>query len=193
MPLPNLTPRDMERANDRLLKEVDTGTEKTLRDFAAVRTARADRLAAARERLESALGADHPRVRALEARTVRARKLLDAVDRTVEDVVHRPRVGPHEWTVFGRVRHAEGKPAAGVRVRVFDKDRRFDDLLGDTRTDAEGRFSAIYHERDFAESGENLPELYVRVEDERGKVLYSSESELRMQAGRVEYFDITLE
>jgi hypothetical protein len=37
---------------------------------------------------------------------------------------------------------------------------------------------AVYHEGNFEEAGEQLPELYVMVEDDAGNLLYSSEEEL---------------
>ena len=43
-----------------------------------------------------------------------------------------------------------------------------------------------------AEAGEELPESYVMVEDQRGNPLYSSRDELRHEARRAEYFQIVL-
>jgi len=104
----------------------------------------------------------------------------------------RPNIGRLEWMTYGRVLDESGKPAGGLHVRVFDRDRKYDDLLGDTVTDVQGRFAVTYHQRDFAEVRENLPELYVLVEDEAGQVLYSSRDAVRFRAGRAEYFEIQL-
>ena len=98
----------------------------------------------------------------------------------------------NEWTVFGTVTDVQGRPASGVTVRVFDRDRKYDDLLGETLTDENGDFSVLYHERDFAETGEKLPDLYVMVSDAAGKSLYSSRDTVRFEAGRSEYFAIQL-
>ncbi len=94
--------------------------------------------------------------------------------------------------VYGRVFDAAGKPAAGLIVRVFDRDRKLDDLLGETETDANGDFHSVYHARDFYEKGENAPELYIMVEDAAGNELFSSRENVRPLAGQSEYFVIQL-
>ena len=88
--------------------------------------------------------------------------------------------------VYGQVVDEAGEPLEGLRVQVCDRDRKYDDLLGDTETDEHGDFSVVYHERDFAEVGEELPELYVVVEDQGGNKLYSSRDSVRAEAGRVD-------
>jgi hypothetical protein len=79
-----------------------------------------------------------------------------------------------------------------LTVRVFDRDRKFDDLLGETETDETGDFFTVYHARDFYEKGENTPELYVMVEDAAGNELFSSRENVRPEAGQSEYFVIQL-
>jgi len=106
--------------------------------------------------------------------------------------VRRPKVEVNEWLVFGRVFDPQGNPVPGLRVRVFDRDRKYDDLLGDTTTDEHGDFAAKYHERDFIETREAQPELYVMVSDSAGATLYSSRDSLVYAAGRSEYFEIVL-
>ena len=51
--------------------------------------------------------------------------------------------------ISGQVQEAEsGRGVPGVIVRAFDKDRFFDDLLGEVMTDAEGGFQLIDDEID---------------------------------------------
>jgi hypothetical protein len=99
---------------------------------------------------------------------------------------------PYEWMVTGQVVDAAGKPVRGAVVRVYDKDRKLDDLLGETATDKYGDFQLVYHERAFHEPGEGAPELYVQVEDRKGKVLHTTEDAIRAEGGRVEHFVIEL-
>jgi hypothetical protein len=154
---------------------------------------RSARLIRAGDRLRSLLGEEHPRVVAVSTEA----KLADVSRRALETIAtrieRRRPLKEHEWAVFGQVRDAAGESVEGVHVRVFDRDRKYDDLLGDETTDEFGDFSAVYHQRDFEEVGESLPELYIMVEDDKGNLLYSSEDELRVQPGRAEYFDIFLE
>ena len=97
------------------------------------------------------------------------------------------------WTARGRVTDEEGRGLAGLLVRAFDKDRRYDDKLGSTLTDGNGEFSISYRVQDFREGQEPGPDLYLTVMDQEGKTLYVSEGSVRLDAGRVEVFNIVIE
>lgn len=96
--------------------------------------------------------------------------------------------------VIGQVVEQEsGKPLAGLRVRAYDKDWVFDDDLGETRTDAAGRFEISYTDVQFRDLEETQPDLYLRVYDADGeRLLYSSEKAVRRSALVVEHFDIQI-
>jgi hypothetical protein len=186
------TPDDVKGALDAFIDRSSDVAVPIMEDFAELQERRAARLADAGARLEEHLGEDDPRVTALRQSASAAEDLKRALRTTAVRDDRLPKVGPQEWMVFGRVLDSGGRPVTGVRVRVFDRDRRYDDLLGETETDEYGDFSVVYHERVFAEAGEALPELYVMVEDQRGNQLYSSRDELRYEASRAEYFQIVL-
>lgn len=164
-----------------------------LNEFATLQDKRAKRLQKTEARIAAELGEDHPRVVALrqaQARTTQLRRSLkDNATRTAK----LRELKPYEWMVYGQVIDSQGNSVADVIVRVYDKDRKYDDLLGYTTTDEFGDFHLIYHERAFYEPGEEMPELYLRVEDNDGQELYSSEDNIRYQSGRIEYFLIQLE
>jgi hypothetical protein len=158
----------------------------------ALGSARASRAGAARTRLARSLGEDHPRVLELQRREdllLGVAQRLEDVKRKVDDA---PDLRPHEWMAHGRVTLDTGEPLEGMTVRVFDKDRKLDDLLGDIVTDAAGEFRAVYHVRDFADTGEEMPELYVAVFDRRGKPVFSSDTQVRPAVGRSDFFEIIL-
>ena len=96
--------------------------------------------------------------------------------------------------VIGTVVEQEsGKPLEGLRVRAYDKDWVFDDDLGETTTDADGRFEISYMENQFRDLEETQPDIYLRVYDPDGsKVLYSSEKAVRRSALVIEHFDIEI-
>ncbi len=96
------------------------------------------------------------------------------------------------WVVRGRVTDETGIGMKGLMVRLFDKDRRYDDKLGATLTDEEGDFTISYRIQDFREGPEPGADLYLSVMDAEGKELYSSEKAVRFDAGREEVFDITI-
>ncbi len=182
-----------EEALESMLEQASQALALGLQRFAALQERRARRLGLVSKRLADALGPEDPRVSALEHEAAAAAALQRHIATTAERVKRRPGLKPHEWAVVGRVVDAMGHPVAGVRVRVFDKDRRYDDLLGETTTDEFGDFAVVYHVRDFLEAGEKAPELYLEVRDKRGQVLFSSEEVLRYNAGRAEYFEVVLE
>jgi competence ComEA-like helix-hairpin-helix protein len=192
VPNQEISLEEIKTAVAELLQQTSKVASPLLTQFAELHERRAARLAAAEARLKTQLGEDHPRVVALRRAATEADEWKRATSTMAERLARRPKLRPHEWVVFGQVLDAEGNPAAGLRVRVYDKDRQYDDLLGDTTTDEYGDFAAIYHERDFAEVGEELPELYVMVEDKKGNLLYSSRDHVRYSAGRAEYFEIVL-
>ncbi len=187
-----ITPEDIASSMQALLDQLSDGRASTLAQFAEAHEKRATRLAGAEARLKARLGDDHPRVMALRRAVATTNELKTSLRTTATREARRPKIGPHEWLVFGRVLDPTGHPVSGLRVRVFDRDRKYDDLLGDTITDEFGDFRAIYHERDFAEMGEALPELYVMVSDAKGNVLYTSRDTAWIKAGRAEYFEIVL-
>jgi hypothetical protein len=158
----------------------------------ALGSARASRVGAARTRLARSLGEDHPRVLELQRREdllLNVAQRLEEVQRKADDA---PDLRPNEWMAHGRVMLDTGEPLEGMTVKVFDKDRKLDDLLGDSETDAAGEFRAVYHARDFAETGEEIPELYVAVFDRRGKPVFSSDTPVRPTVGRSDFFEIIL-
>ncbi|MBA2713586.1 MAG: hypothetical protein H0U55_08550 [Rubrobacteraceae bacterium] len=187
------TPDEVKAALDAFIDRSSDAATPMMRSFAELQEKRAARLSDAEARLKEHLGEDHPRVMALRQTSLAAEDLRRSLRATAVRDSRIPRLEPLQWMVFGRVLDPARRPATGMIVRVFDRDRKYDDLLGVTRTDEYGDFFVVYHERDFAETHENLPELYVMVEDEEGSTLYSSRDELRFEAGRAEYFEIVLD
>lgn len=99
------------------------------------------------------------------------------------------------WVVRGRVTDAQGAGVPGLIVRLYDKDFLFDDRLGKEKesvTDGEGRYRIKYHAGEFRDFLERRPDLYLKVFDRQGKMLYSSEREVRHEAGRVETIDVRI-
>ena len=96
--------------------------------------------------------------------------------------------------VIGTVVEEEsGKPLEGLRVRAYDKDLIFDDKLGDTLTDAQGKFDISYSEAHFRDLNETEPDIYIRIYDGTGKkLLYTTEKAVRRNAQITERFDVKI-
>lgn len=193
--MPDLNESDQQKVAEALklgAQKSAAATLPALEMFVKLQQNRVKRLDAESKQLKDTLGVDHPRVLAAEKIAKSQAVFKEQMDAQVKRVDHLPGLKPNEWSVSGRVLDPAGKPAAGLIINVLDRDRKYDDLLGETTTDEFGDFHVIYHERDFKEMGENLPELYLTVKDAAGNELFSSRDTVRYNAGRVEYFLIQL-
>lgn len=95
------------------------------------------------------------------------------------------------FNVSGTVMGPEGKPAANVLVRVYDKDVKYDDLLGAALTSRKGEFSVTYRLRDFSE-GEEAADLYFVVTDSAGKERLSTVDHVMFNAEREATVELVL-
>ena len=95
----------------------------------------------------------------------------------------RPRMDDEPFTVRGVVQTAEGRPAPGLLVRVYDQDVRYDDLIGAALTGRKGEFTVTYRMRDFSE-GEARADLYFVVLDSGDKELLSTRDHVLFNAER---------
>ena len=91
------------------------------------------------------------------------------------------------------VEDESGRPLEGLLVRAYDQDLIVDDHLGDTHTDAAGKFQIEYSEVQFRDLHETLPDLYLRIFDPSGKrLLHTTEREVRKNALVEERFEIRI-
>lgn len=160
--------------------------------FGTAAADRASRLERSSARMAEAVGEQDPRVVRLRQRAELVSAVTTRIERAKQRVTSTAPLRPHEWMVHGRVERSDGFPLEGMRVRVFDRDRGEDDLLGDEITGHTGEFRAIYHLRDFQDEGENHPDLSVMVSDRTGKVVFISEQPVRPSGGRATYVQIIL-
>ncbi len=98
-----------------------------------------------------------------------------------------------EWLVRGRVVDQNGRAVRGVMVIAHDEDLKYNDVLGAGLTNKNGEFAIRYNVREFREGKETGPDLYVNVMDAEGKMLYSSQDEVRKDASADEEYKIVLE
>jgi hypothetical protein len=96
------------------------------------------------------------------------------------------------WIVRGHVTDEQGQGLGDLIVSLYDADLLFDDRLGQTETDAQGQYTFIYRTADFDDLIERRPDIYLKVLDQNGNTLYTSEATIRCEAGRVEIVNVTL-
>lgn len=98
------------------------------------------------------------------------------------------------FRVEGVVREQEsGSPLPGLVVCAFDKDLIKDDYLGETETDAEGRFEIRFTDADFKDAIESHPDLYLCVfSPGSDEPVHDTSFAIRRNASEEEYYDIEI-
>jgi hypothetical protein len=191
-PFDQMSEAEIRKQLDKVSADMAKASAPAIATFARFQGERASRLEKGLKQIKKDLGEEHPDYVTTKAAAERAGAINMQLLSQSARIKNRPKQKPNEWVVFGQVLDATGNPVKGLTVRVFDRDRRYDDLLGETETDEDGDFSVTYHERDFKETGEKMPELYVMVSDAKGMALYTTRDDVRFRAGRSEYFLIRL-
>jgi hypothetical protein len=98
-----------------------------------------------------------------------------------------------KFIVAGRIVDESGAGLTGVRVRVFDLERKHEDLLRETRTDMMGYYRLEYDESDFKDLADKNVEIYIEVLDKEGQQIHTSTESFIHKAGEVEVIDVTLD
>jgi hypothetical protein len=98
---------------------------------------------------------------------------------------------PDSWVVKGKVTR-NGVGVQGLTISLYDKDLFFDDKLGTTLSDKDGKYMIIYRTESFKELFEEKPDIYLKVLDSNGTLLYSSKKRVLPKAGKEEIIDIDL-
>lgn len=97
------------------------------------------------------------------------------------------------FRIRGQVRDPESKRGiSGVVVSAFDKDLIFDDLLGEIATDANGNFQLSYEGKAFQGLFDSRPDIYLRIKTLDGQLLYTTEDNVRCEAGKEEHFVVEI-
>jgi len=88
---------------------------------------------------------------------------------------------------------ASGRGIPNLSVKAIDKDRKYDDLLGATQTDALGYYRIEYSEADFKDIADKTPETFIEVLDDKQQVLYRSTQSFIQKAGKTEKIDAQID
>lgn len=96
------------------------------------------------------------------------------------------------WFVHGNVTDEENKGVKGLTISLYDKELLFEDVLGTTLTDEIGNFEFIYRTEAFKDLFDKKPDIYLKVLDSSGKVIYTSKDARRPNAGSEETYMIKL-
>lgn len=98
------------------------------------------------------------------------------------------------WSVKGEI--IDERTNVGIKdlvVSLYDKDLIFDDALGTVKTNSDGSFELLYRTDAFADFFDKKPDIYLKVFDPDGQIIYSTRNAVRCEAGREEYFTIKIQ
>ena len=104
----------------------------------------------------------------------------------------KPTIPADTWLVRGNVIGESGRVLSGLTVSLYDKELKFDDLLGATVTDTSGNFSFSYRKKDFEDLFKAKPDIFLKVLDKAGKTLYSTKKAIHAEAGKEKIFKIKI-
>lgn len=97
------------------------------------------------------------------------------------------------YEISGRIVEKEsGNGVPGLIVSAFDKDMAYDDLLGDTMSDAEGKFLITYRENAFVALFTETPDIYLTIKTPAGFTLHTTEGSVKFNAQPREVFEISI-
>ena len=104
------------------------------------------------------------------------------------------RASEQSFRVSGRVTEAQSsRGVSGLIVRAFDKEMRFDALLGSAVTTSDGSFEIQYLRKDFRELFEARPDVYLSVYAPPLRWLADTKESVRFNAGVDKRFTIALD
>jgi len=95
-------------------------------------------------------------------------KLEETIDLTVQALEPAPQ--EDRFVVEGTIRQADGDIFVGAIVRVFDKDLRREQLLGEKITNQDGNYEITYTRAQFQRAEKNSVDLVVRVFNQAGEL-----------------------
>lgn len=152
---------------------------------------RLERLALVEERLADQLPEDDIRLQAVRRSMQRSVALQKLAQTRAERERILPKLRPHQAAFVGTVRRKNGRPAVDVRVALFAVNDNTEELVNDAVTDRSGSFAIVFRGRN-VDHNDETHNLQLRVLNERDETLIESRKGLRVQAGRVDVFDIVV-
>lgn len=98
------------------------------------------------------------------------------------------------FIIYGKVLGKVSKKGiTSLTVEALDKDLLFDDRLGTAITNKDGNFEILYDKEDFQELFLDLkPDIYLRVKNPKGEIIYTTEDKIKYGVIGVEEFNIVI-
>ena len=99
-----------------------------------------------------------------------------------------------KFEIKGRITETESELGVrDLRIHAWDKDRCYDDLLGNASTDDDGQFKIVYTKKAFRELFEACPDIYLSVLAPDRTRLLDTEDKIRWGASTTEAFNLRID
>jgi hypothetical protein len=196
---PRITPIAMKEMSHRFENDVaraDAVRASALTGLQRLRAARANHIQRERERLARDLGDEHPDVLRLKAEWTSDQRFVRNLGVQIDRAqAMPPTVDGREWILHGYVRNQDLEGQTNLTLALFDRSGRWIEGLGHTCTDARGYFQLRYQESTAGKSDPVVATrsgLFIRVSDQKQKILYHDKRPMTVELGQVEYREIVL-
>ncbi len=104
----------------------------------------------------------------------------------------KPGPPPATWEVKGKITDENDNGIKDLTVSLYDKENRFDDILGSTVTSEDGTFVFTYPTGKLQDLIKANPDIYLKVLDKKGNSIYQSKKPVKCEPGRIEVFNIEI-
>jgi hypothetical protein len=194
---------------DKYLEQASTQVQKTLDDadpfrvesyeqLQRVQLTKQQVLTKQKQRLSAKLGAEHPRVKKIDAQINLRTQVIRGVQlERQRAATEQPAIDPKDWIVHGNVHDEAGKAMAGVRIWLGDQSGKVIKPFGEAATDRQGYFrlivddiAAVLRKLGAEDPATTKVFVYPQVLDQTGVVLYRSTRALQPNPGQTDFVDI---
>jgi hypothetical protein len=182
-----ITVADVSGTLEKLIDQFDTSRSAGLEELVRVRAAKFNGVARDRARLATQLGAEDPRVIALDrSLALHSDTLAGFRSEIAVSSIDPPRVDQRGWTIHGNVFDTARSPLPGLTVALYLKDTWMREF-GYACTDDNGYFSLTIADAATVEDGLSLRLL--RSED----IVFTDPRPVNIQPAQVEYREIIID
>jgi 5-hydroxyisourate hydrolase-like protein (transthyretin family) len=181
--------RHMEDKLDFTFNGVDGIRREGLGDLKAFRRVKDNALKKESKRLAEKLGADHPRVKAIDAKIRYNSEMVKDIDVLITEAnIEVEPVDKDTWKVHGKVVDKDRKSIKNLTAALYDKDGKLQREMGYGCTNDQGYFSITYSTGANAQQ-EVSPgtELFLYISDKNHNILYKDQQPLFVQPGHIDY------
>jgi len=162
-----------------------------------LRAAKANHIQREQTRLAGELGEEHPDVVRLKAELAGDQRFVQELGAEIDRAKTKaPVVDKQGWALHGFLRNEDLEGQPRLTLALFDRSGRWVEVLGHTCTDSRGYFQLRYQrstdDKEDATYSVLRSGLFIRVSDQKQKVLYYDKRPVTVELDQLEYREIII-